>query len=420
MRARLGAALACTPSWIGTALATTDKLTDALVRAARPQEKAQKLFDGGGLYLLLNPDGSRYWRLKYRWDKREQTLALGVYPRVSLKDARRRRARAKQLLSDGIDPSRHRKDEKLARRTAAGNTFKIIAEEWFRNRSRKWVVSNSVRIHRRLEKDVYPFIGETSVSELSQPEILAVLKRVEDRGAHETAHRIRQYIDDVLDYAVSTGRLKANPTPSAKTLQPAVKGKFAAITDPKLVGGLIAAIRAYHGSFVTRMALQLAPLVFVRPGELRAATWAELDLDSAEWRIPAERMKMRTAHLVPLSRQAVDILRDLHRVTGRGTYLFPSERTSTRCMSENTLNVALRTLGYSKRQMTAHGFRSMASTLLNEQGYNRDAIERQLAHGERDSIRAAYNSAEYLPERRKMMQEWADYLDLEATKHGTR
>jgi len=390
----------------------SDNLTDTTIRASKPAGRARKLFDGGGLYLLVTPEGRRYWRLKYRIDGREKLISLGVYPAVSLKAARRRRVQAKAILEDGKDPSKQRKAEKAARRSAAENTFETIAREWFAKKSPKWAKSNADIILGRLIKDAFPWIGKDPVASLTRDRLLVVLRRVEDRGAIESAHRIRQYIDSICRYAIDTGRLTANPTPRPDVLASPKKGRFASITDPKGVGALVRAIRGYQGTFVTQCALKLAPLVFVRPGELRTAEWREFDLDAAEWRIPAAKMKMRSPHLVPLSRQAAATLRELYPLTGSGKHVFPSERGQDRPMSANTMNAALRALGFSKEQMTSHGFRHMASTLLNESSlWNRDAIERQLAHVDRDEVRAVYNAAEYLPARRRMMQWWADRLD---------
>lgn len=393
-------------------MARSDKLTDTEIRALKPTRRAQKLFDGGGLYLLVTAEGRRYWRLKYRIDGREKLISLGVYPAVSLKAARRKRERAKGVLEEGKDPSKERKAEKAARRSAAENTFEAVGREWFAKKSPKWAKNNASVIMGRLVKDAFPWIGAEAIASLTRDRLLGVLRRVEDRGAIESAHRIRQYIDAICRYAIDTGRLTANPTPRPEALASPKSGRFASITDPKGVGALIRAIRGYEGTFVTQCALKLAPLVFVRPGELRTAEWREFDLDAAEWRIPAAKMKMRSPHFVPLSKQTVAILRELHQLTGSGKYVFPSERGRDRPMSANTLNAALRALGFSKEQMTSHGFRHMASTLLNESSLWRpDAIERQLAHVDRDEVRAVYNAAQYLPERRKMMQWWADHLD---------
>jgi len=401
-------------------MAIKDKLTDTAIKAARARTKPYKLFDGGGLYLLIRPDGKRYWRLKYYVAGKEKLISLGVYPRVTLKTARRRATDAHAQIDDGQDPSVHRQEAKAARRSAAENTFEAVSREWYGKRSKSWAASNSTKVLGRLENDVFPWLGAKPIADLAGPKILETLRRVEERGAVESAHRIRQAINSIFLYAIDTHRVVGNPTPRSDALERPKKGSYASITDPQGVGKLIRVIRGYSGTLTTRVALQLAPLLFVRPGELRAAEWAEFDLDRGEWRIPGERMKAKAPHLVPLSRQAKALLTELHPLTGSGRFVFPSERGPSRPMSSNTLNAALRTLGYTKDQMTAHGFRHMASTLLNERGWNRDAIERQLAHSDRDSIRAAYNAAEYLPERRKMMQSWADYLDELAAGEGAK
>jgi integrase len=385
-------------------------LTDTAVRNAKPREKAYKLFDGGGLFLMVNPNGSRYWRLKYRFNGKEKLLALGVYPDVSLKSARDRRDEARTKIADGIDPSELKKAEKASQSNA--DSFETVSREWWSQREPHWSKTHSSRIILRLKKDVFPWIGSRPIGEISAPELLTVLRRIENRGAIETAHRIHQSCGQIFRYAVATGRTERDPSADLKgALPPTRQRHHASITDPKKIGELLRAVDGYEGSFVTRCALQLAALTFVRPGELRHAEWSEIDIDKAEWRIPAEKMKMRVAHIVPLSRQAIQVLQELKPLTGRGKYVFPGVRSIRRPMSENTVNAALRRLGYTKDEMTGHGFRSMASTILNEQGWHRDAIERQLAHAERNSVRAAYNYAEHLPERIKMTQSWADYLD---------
>jgi integrase len=392
-------------------VATTDKLTDTGIRGAKGRAKSYKLFDGGGLYVLVRPDGSRYWRFKYYVAGVEKLISFGVYPTVSLAMARKRRQSARDSLEAGHDPSVQRQEQKAAKRNAATSTFEAVARDWFSKRSKSWAPSNATKILSRLERDAFPWLGDNPIVEISGPKILETLRRVEQRGAVESAHRIKQYINSIFEFAIETHRVRANPTPHSRALATPARKGYASITDPTGVGSLIRAIRSYQGSFLTRIALQLAPLLFVRPGELRAAEWAEFELDDALWRIPAARMKMKTPHLVPLSRQAIALLTEVKQLTGLGKLVFPSERGGARPMSSNTLNAALRTLGFSKEQMTSHGFRHMASTLLNEHGWNRDAIERQLAHAERNSMRAAYNAAEYLPERKKMMQWWADRLD---------
>jgi len=396
-----------------------DKLTDTGLRAAVRRAlhtDVPKLFDGKGLYLLVSREsaqlGRGYWRLKYRIGGKEKLISLGVYPDVALKLARKRRDKARGLIEDGSDPSAQRQAERAVRRNRSANTLQAVACEWFAKKSRAWAKSNSDRIIERLKNDVFPFVGNDPIADLTSQKVLEVLRRVEERGAVESAHRIRQYLNSIFRYAISTHRLQANPTPDSEALASPQKGRFASITEPRAVGALMRAIRSYQGTLVTQIALQIAPMVFVRPGELRCAEWAEFDLEAASWRIPSRRMKMKAPHYVPLSRQAVALLNELHKLTGSGRYVFPSERSCQRPMSANTLNAALRSLGFSKDQMTTRGFRHMASTLLNESGkWNRDAIERQLAHTDEDSVRAAYNFSEHLEERRRMMQWWADHLD---------
>lgn len=385
-------------------------LTPSQVANAKPQAKPYKLRDERGLYLLVQPNGSKWWRFDYRRpDTRQRnTLSLGTYPDVSLKQARERRDAARKLIADGIDPATKRKAE----RSADADSFEAIAREWHGKHKDKWTPDYGTEILRRLEVNVFPWIGARAITSVNAPDILSVLRRIEARGAVDLAHRQHQVCGQVFRYAVATGRATADPTPALRgAIPPAPKVHLASIKEPARVGELLRALHSYSGGPVVSAALKLAPLVFTRPGELRHAEWAEIDMVKAEWRIPAHKMKMRAPHIVPLSTQAVAILRELQPLTGRGKYVFPSPRGAARCMSENAITVALRALGYDGQTMTGHGFRSMASTLLNEQGWNRDAIERQLAHAERDAVRAAYNYAEHLPERRRMMQAWADYLD---------
>ncbi len=387
-------------------------LSATQVSKAKPGDKPYKLADGGWLYLLVHPKGGRYWRMDYRYMGKRKTLALGIYPDVSLKDARERRDAARKLLADGIDPGAQRQAMKAARAARTANSFEAVAREWHTKHSPNWSADHGTRVLRRLERDIFPWLGGRPIAEITAPDLLVALRRIESRGALETAHRALQNCGQIFRYAVATGRTERDPSGDLRGALPPFRSRnHASITDPKRIGDLIRAIRGYEGSFVTRCALQLAALTFVRPGELRHAEWEEIDFDRAEWRIPAEKMKMNAPHVVPLSRQAVAILTEIHPLTGHKEYVFPGARGNARPMSENTVNAALRYLGYAKNEMTGHGFRSMASTLLNEQGWPRDAIERQLAHAERDEVRAAYNYAEHLPVRRQMMQSWADYLD---------
>jgi integrase len=386
----------------------TPMLSNAVISGAKPREKAFKLADGGGLYLLVTPAGSRWWRLRFRVRGTEKMLSLGTFPDVSLKLARERRDQARRDLANGIDPGAKRRTEKMT----SGNTFEAIAREWFDKFSSSWAPGYSSKVIRRLEICVFPWIGSTPISQIKAPDLLACLRRVEARGKLGTAHRALQVCGRVFRYAVATGRAERDPSGDLRgALPPKQEKHHASFTDPRSFAGLLRAIDAYDGSNVVRSALRLAPLVFVRPGELRVAEWKEFNLDVREWRIGAERMKMRVQQIVPLSRQAVAILRELEPITGEGRFVFPSPRSDTRPLSDNGMLAALRRMGFERGVLTVHGFRSTASTLLNEQGWNPDAIERQLAHSERDGVRAAYNYAEYLPERRKMMQAWADYLD---------
>ena len=383
-------------------------LSDTRIRAAKPMERPYKLFDERGLYLLVTPTGNRLWRLRYRMGALEKLLALGAYPDVPLKRAREKRDEARKLVADGIDPNAKRKAE----RSAQAETFEAVANEWLELHKSSLAPETIPMLGTRLRSFLYPYIGSRPVADIRAQELLAVLRRIEARGRHETAHRVRALAGRVLRYAVATGRAPHDVAADLKDALAPVKSKnFASVTDPRRVGELMRAIHGYGGHPVTALALKLAPLVFVRPGELRAAEWSEFDLENADWRIPAARMKMREPHVVPLSRQALAILRELQPLARGGRYLFPSLRTRDRPMSDNTINAALRRLGYTSEEQTGHGFRSMASTLLNEQGFPPDVIELQLAHAERNKVRAAYNKAQRFPERRKMMQAWADYLE---------
>lgn len=392
-------------------------LTDLKVRNAKPsEEKTRKLADGGGLSLWVQPNGSKLWRFRYSFGGKEQSLSIGAYPGVTLARARELADEARKTLARGerpLSPKQATKAVEAARQFAAEGTFEYVAREWHKRKlAAVRSPGHAARVLRRFEVDVFPWLGSRPVGEIKAPELLEVLRRIESRGAVETAHRALASCGQVFRYAIATGRAERDISSDLRdALTTVTAGHFATITDPKAIGALLRAIEDYRGSFVTKCALRLAPLVFVRPGELRQAEWSEIEFDRAEWRIRAERMKVPRPHLVPLSTQALAVLRELHPLTGSGKYVFPSARTDTRPMSDNAVLSALRRMGYEKTEMTGHGFRSMASTLLNEQGWNPDAIERQLAHDERDSVRAAYNFAEHLPERRRMMQSWADYLD---------
>jgi len=395
------------------------KLTDVAIRNAKPGPKSYRMFDGGGMYLEVTPAGGKLWRLKYRFGGKEKRLALGAYPEVPLsqvnKDAptgaRQKAFEARSLLAQSIDPGAVKQAQKSVER-AAGETFELVARQWHEKFTPSWTPGHAARILTSLAQDAFPWLGQRPIREILPPEVLRVARRVESRGAIETAHRLVGNIGMVFRYAVAAGLADSDPTRDLRgALSPTNEKHHASLTEPGAVSELLRTIETYKGSLITRCALKLAPLTFVRPGELRHAEWSEINEEAAEWRIPAHKMKMRTQHIVPLSKQALAVLEEIKPVTGTGRYVFPGERTASRPMSENTVTAALRRLGYAKDEMTGHGFRSIASTLLNELGWNRDAIERQLAHAERNNVRAAYNFAEFLPERRKMMQAWADHLD---------
>ncbi|MDG2539844.1 tyrosine-type recombinase/integrase [Dyella jiangningensis] len=396
-------------------------LTDTAIRKAAPRNKPYKLADGGGLYLEVMPTGSKYWRLKYRVDGKEKRLALGVYPDVTLAAARTGKEDARRMLAQGRDPSADKRAAKLAKIEAMVvtiDTFEVVAREWMARQDVAEVTANKTRW--LLESFLFPDLGSRPIGGISARDLLDVLRKVEATGKLETAKRAKIKAGQVFRYAVLEGKVDADPTASLRgALKPPKNKHHAAITDPLRMGELLRAIDGFAGQFVTLAALRLAPLVFVRPGELRQAEWREIDLDQALWRIPAERMKMKAAHLVPLAPQAVGILRELYPLTGTGRYVFPGLRTGSRPMSENTVNAALRRLGYSGEEMTGHGFRSMAATRLNEMGWNSDAIERQLAHAETNKVREAYtHAAQYLEERVRMMKAWANYLDALRTSGG--
>ena len=386
-------------------------LTDTAVRNAKAASKPYKLTDGQGLYLLINNVG-KYWRIDYRFLGKRKTLAIGVYPDITLADARDRRGQTRKLIANGNDPGAIKQAKKLADKLTVSITFEAIAREWHEKQSAKWVPKNSARVLSLLVRDIFPYIGRISISQVTAAELLNVVQKIEKRGNFETAHRAMQICGQIFRYAIATGRTQADLSLVLKGALIRVKERHhPSITDPKKIRHLLLALDNYDGAFVTQCALKLAPLLFVRPGELRHAEWSEVDFNSGEWRIAAVKMKMKSVHLVPLSAQASAILQNLMPHTGHGRYVFPSVRTSQRPMSENTINAALRRLGYDKNEMTGHGFRSMASTILHEQGWPHEAIERQLAHAERNKVSAAYNYSEHLTKRRLMMQAWADYLD---------
>ncbi|MGF6730659.1 integrase [Paraburkholderia youngii] len=386
-------------------------LTDLMVRNAKPGNKQQKLFDERGLFLLVTPAGGKWWRLKYRFGGKEKSLSMGVYPDVGLKDARERRDAARKLLANGVDPGIERKVQKAAVIERAANSFEIVAREWYAKHAPGWAPGHGEKVIRRLERDVFPWIGARPIADVKAPELLTVLRRIEDRGVLETAHRALQNCGQVFRYAVATGRAERDPSGDLKGALPPWRTKnYASITDPAKVAEMLRAFDAFTGTFVVQCALRLAPLWFVRPGELRKARWAEFDLDRAEWRYKAS--KTRTEHLVPLAKQAVATLRELHGLTGQREYVFPG-RDPKKPMSEAAVNAALRRMGFdTKTEITGHGFRAMARTILHEQlRFPGEVIEHQLAHSVPDALGTAYNRTRFIDDRTKMMQAWADYLD---------
>jgi integrase len=386
-------------------------LNDTLIRSLKPTGKPKKHFDGGGMFLFVTATGSKLWRMVYHFDKKEKLLSFGEYPSVSLKDARERREEAKRLLAQGIDPGAHKKAVIANRIAEQANSFKNIALEWHENQTEQFTARHREQVLFRLNAYLFPAFGSIAVSKLEPQDLLAVARAAEKRGLQVTPQLLVQLVGQILRYAIATGRAKHNIAADLRgALKPRRGQHRAVITEPGKIGPLMRAIDSYPGYFPLCCALRLAPLVFTRPTELCAAEWNEIDLEAKEWRIPAARMKMRRLHIVPLADQAVRILEELHPYSGGGKYLFPSVRTDDKHISTSAVLLALRRMGYDKNELCTHGFRGMASTLLNELGYNRDWIERQLAHDEKNAVRAAYNHAQYLPERRKMMQAWADFL----------
>lgn len=405
-------------------------LTDTKIRNTKPTSKPFKLYDEQGLFMIVNPNGSRWWRLRYTFDGKAKTLSLGTYPAVTLKEARQHRDDARLWIAKGTDPSDIRKAAKAtkaeekqeqaeakqqAAMLAAGiplpDSFEAVAREWFAKNEAIWAANHADRIIRRLERDVFPYIGSKPVAEITAPEVLAVAQRIEDRGAGDTAHRAKQNIGQVMRYAIATGRAMYDPVPSLKgALAPVKKQHFAAVTDPSEIGPLLRVLSGYKGSPIVRAALKLAPLLFVRPGELRHMEWSEVDLDEGLWKFTAS--KTGQDHIVPLARQAIDVLRDLHPLTGHARYVFPSARTDLRPMSSNAVLAAMRRVGIDKDEMSGHGFRAMARTVLAEvHSFPAEVVELQLAHAVRDPLGRAYNRTQYLKQRVQMMQTWADYLD---------
>ncbi|MDB0569809.1 integrase arm-type DNA-binding domain-containing protein [Ralstonia solanacearum] len=387
-------------------------LTDIAIRNAKPSEKPIRLFDGGGLYIEVSPSGGKWWRLKYRFAGKEKRLSLGVYPEIGLKEARDRREATKRLLADGVDPSVERRVQKLATVERAANSFEAVAREWHTRYAPGWAESNAKKVLARLENDVFPWLGGRPVAEVKAPELLAVCRRVESRGALDTAHRVLQTCGQIFRYAVATGRAERDPSGDLRGALPPAKGKhYAAPTDPKEVAGLLRMFDGFTGTFVVKCALLLAPMLFVRPGELRTAEWVDIDLEAGEWRFVSS--KRDVPHIVPLSTQAVAILRDLHALTGHGRYLFPGARDKSKPMSEAAINAALKRMGIdTQKEFTGHGVRPIARTILREVlGFEAEVIELQLAHRKKDPNGAAYDRVAFLVVRKQMMQAWADYLD---------
>jgi integrase len=385
-------------------------LSDTAIRTAKPTDKPYKLTDEKGLFLLVTANGSKYWRLKYRFNGKEKLLSFGTYPDIGLKDARERRETARKLLANGIDPGENKKVQKAAKLERAENSFEVIAREWFAKYRDTWAPSHSEKIITRLANDVFPWIGGKPVAEITAPVVLEVLRRIEKRGTLDTAHRAKGNISQVMRYAIATGKAERDPCPDLRgALPPARESNFASITDPVKVAELLRAMDAFSGTFVVKSALLLSPMLFVRPGELRRAEWKDFDLDKAEWCYFVSKTK--TEHVVPLAAQAVAILKELHALTGHGRYVFPG-RDPQKAMSEAAVNAALRRMGYdTKTEITGHGFRAMARTILHEVLHQRpEVIEHQLAHAVPDALGTAYNRTLFLKDRTAMMQLWADYL----------
>jgi integrase len=385
-------------------------LTDIKARTAKPRAKAYKLADSHGLYLLVSPTGAKWWRLKYRLKGKEKALALGVYPEVTLAEARDKQAKARKLIAHGTDPMEAKREQKRQAKAQSENSFENIAREWHVNQQGRWTEHHASRVLGSLQREVFPLIGDKPIVQISAPAILEAARRVEKRNALDVASRVLQRINAVYRYAASTGRTTYNPAADLVGSLKTRKVTHRAALKRADLPGFLDRLNAYDGQPLTRLALKLIVLTFLRTRELRGARWEEFDFDRAEWRIPAERMKMTNDHVVPLSRQALAVLEELQPLTGSYALVFPNQNDLSRPMSENTLLYAMYRMGYHQRA-TVHGFRATASTILNEMGYRPDVIERQLAHAERNKVRAAYHRSEYLDDRRKMMQAWGDYLD---------
>jgi integrase len=384
-------------------------LTDTTCKNVKPANKSRKLSDAGGLYLEVMPSGSKYWRLKYRYGGKEKRVAFGVYPEVSLKDAREKRDKARKLIAEGMDPSYEKKQEKLKRHINQANSFEIIAREWHEHRKLGWTIRHADYVLKRLEADIFPALGFKPIHEISAPELLVALRAVENRGAIDIAHRLLQTTGQIFRYAIATGRSQHDIAADLRGALKSIKRENFARLEAKELPEFLMKLDGYDGDLQTKLALKLLILTFTRSGEIRGASWEEFDFEKREWRIPAERMKMKEPHIVPLSDEALEVLEKLRLINGQRSYLFPNRNKPHTFISENTLLYAVYRMGY-HNQTTVHGFRALASTILNEHGFRPDVIERQLAHAERNKVRAAYNHAQYLPERREMMQWWGDYI----------
>ena len=397
------------------------KLAAKAASNAKPETKTYNLSDGGGLYLLVKPNGTKAWRFNYRFNGKQKTLAIGVFPDVSLKTAREKHKEARENLANDIDPSSQKKAMKAAKQSESANNFEVVAEEWTRTRGKK-AISTEKRQQALLKKDLFPYLGNRPIADINTPEVLKVLRKIETRGAIETAHRAKRLLGQVFRFAIVTGRAERDPSADLKdALAQPTKTHFKSITDPAEVGPLIAAINSYQATPVVMAALRLTPLLFCRPGELRHLEWNEINFHEARIELPATKMKTKEPHIIPLATQAIDILSELQLITGRGKFVFPSARGASRPLSENGVRTALRTLGYTNEQISPHGFRALARTILDEVlNFPVDWIEHQLAHSVKDANGRAYNRTKHLEQRRGMMQKWADYLDELALSVNTR
>jgi integrase len=391
-------------------LVVTMALTDIQIRNSKAKDKQYKLSAGLGLYLIITPKGGKWWRVRYRFGGKQKELSVGTYPDITLKAATIKRDGIRTMVLDGIDPAIERKADKLA--DVSGETFGEIALEWHKKHSPTWSKSYAERTLGRMNANLIRWIGDEYINSITPQSLLAVLRRTESRGTLYTAHKLRQITSQIYRYAIAIGKATNNPADALIGALPPAKTKhYATLVEPRAVGKLMRDINSYKGTHVVCSALKFAPYVMSRPANIAQARWEHFDLDNAEWRTPVENMKGNQQHIVPLSKQAMAILKDIHSLTGSGEYVFPSNRSDKKPMSIDTLRAALRRMGYGKGEITTHGFRGMASTMLNEQGFNSDWIEKQLAHVEGNSVRAAYNHAQHAIQRRGMLQSWADYLD---------